>query len=243
LAVMKATTGYTIFTEIANTHTSGFVNMDTFATYWTASQLEYMTTLYSNIAAYSQGRAKSTPSDGENKRIMAALQPFLKPLAIPLQSGYGAFNPDNDFAHGPTICTASGWQHVCGQDAPTVRIRRTVQWLGDNEFDRRCESYVDKPTQHQPVGRFIGDGRIEVAPVNITEVLWKYYRNPNPIYVGRTTTNGRDFVDDNDPNNVDPEWNDPECRAIIMLCLEKAGVTLNDQLLMQYGLQKDGTIK
>jgi len=239
---MTSNEAYSLYLTIANKAVSGFVNMDEFSRLFNNGQVELQRELYSNVAQYNAS-VKSVPSDGDNKRVNAALAPFLKGLSIQLTNGYGTYNPDGDFNLGPTQVTATGYQKVCGEEEPTIRYRKTIQWLGDGEFDRRCNDPIDYPRPKDPIGRFYDSGRIEISPVNINYVEFRYYRKPRTIYVGRTITNGREIGNPNDPNNINPEWNDPEVKSIIVKVLEYTGIMLNDQLLAQYGIQKGTTTK
>jgi hypothetical protein len=240
---MTSNEAYKLYQTMANKAVSGFINMDEFARLFNQGQVELQKQLYSNIAKYGPQMPKSSPSDDDNKRVQAALAPFIKAISIQLSSGFGNYNPDADFNLGPTQVTATGYCKDCCEGDPIIRYRATVQWLGDGEFDRRCNDPIDYPRTTDPIARFYDKGRIEVSPVNINYVEFRYYRKPNKIYVGRTIVNGREFPNEVDPLNVNPEWNDPEIMAIIVKVLEYTGVVLNDSLLLQYGLQKEQIVK
>lgn len=236
---MTAQEAYLIFRTILNKTVSGDINIDEFATLFNKSQIEYIKELYSNIAQYSQ-QVKSIPSDGDNKRIMAALEPFKKTITLALTKGKAAYDVDSDFILGPTIVTATGYVNNCNGVPVETVMRSVVQWLDDNEFDRRCNSHIDFPKRRKPVGRFMGNGRIEIAPQVISHIEFRYYRKPRPIYVGRTTgTGGRPIPDENDPNNSNPEWHDSEVDTIILKCLQYSGVALDDAALFNYSLTKE----
>jgi hypothetical protein len=239
---MTAQELYLQYRTILNKTVSGDINIDEFATLFNTAQIELIKQLYSNIAQYnSQG--KSVPSDGDNKRVMSALEPFKKVIMLALNKGIAKYDKDADFILGPTIVTATGYTSICDGTPVETVMRSVVQWLDDNEFDRRCNSYIDYPKRKKPVGRFAGNGNVEIAPQVISHVEFRYYRKPRPIYVGRTSgIGGRPVPDNTDPNNVNPEWHDSEIGAILLKCLQYSGVVLDDQSLIQFGLTKENQV-
>ena len=239
---MTTIEAYNFYLQLIRKEVNGFVPPPEWDVFINRAQYEYMMDCLGDPQQYQPGRPIPPINYDSTKRIANALQPFRKVIVIQINSnGIGFYQPDKDFVYGPTAVTIDGYTNPddC-EDPPKIYVNHRIplDFVTDAEWGDRTVSSIDFPSLEMPIVRLIDHELIEVSPQNIVALQWIYIRKPAVIYTGRTLVAGRYELDPNDPNNVDPEWNDVDMNNIIIRAISYTGINLSNDRLLQYARMK-----
>ena len=115
---------------------------------------------------------------------------------------------------------------------PTVK-NRPVDILTDSQWESRLSNSISKPTLKYPVCNF-QDTFIRFMPVNLQMVDFIYLRKPVDPYYATTQDPLTDEAIYDPVNSVELDWGVSNHLAICWMLLQKIGLNLSEQQVLQY---------
>jgi hypothetical protein len=109
---------------------------------------------------------------------------------------------------------------------------REIDIVNDQQWFERQGNRITKPSQKYPIVQFIGGGKVRFSPFNLLRVDMTYLKLPTPAVYGYTITS--DFIKYNASTSTQLEWDDINIIDIIFMFLERIGVQISRQDLIQY---------
>lgn len=217
---MTSVAAYRLFLAILNKNARGNVIIGQFEAFFNDMQLQFF--------------EENLPITGGSISV-GTMARFMVPFISPVVNGIASFDPNGEMLGEPVLWIIGYVNPPCGEAVGTsTDIPVPILSLG--EFKSQTGLVVSGPSFNNPKAARVGS-KIHLLPKTISHVHGTYWRKPRPIVVGRNplTTFPAEEEMEGGIGQVDPEWNDLDCHAIIKKCLELAGVKLQDPNLFQAG--------
>jgi hypothetical protein len=178
---------------------------------------------------------------GGNQSFMAdtSLSPFYVELMVQLTNGRGSYNPAGNLAFGPKASITGYSNPDCGEDGVQTSRLIPVERVVPLEWDDLMNDPIDGPSLEYPKMRVLDKSMIEVAPKSIRFVSTWHVRFPRAIVVGAQVVSGIDEPDDNDPLQVDPEWDDADNIEIAWWVIAASGLKLQSDRLQATAARRE----
>jgi len=197
-------------------------------------QIQYMKKKLGLPEEYQPTAAISKSGYGISEKITSDLGKFVVVM------GYNNSTPlvfSNGFAAVPTSPTSIfhiiGMTHtIKDESCENGSYLSPVEYVSRGEYQMRITGTLMKPTyEYAIVTRF--DSKFSIEPRDIRIVNFDYIRSPKEIVMATTINSSTGEEEYDSVNSVESEWNVTNNYDILSIILEKIGINLRSQEIIQ----------
>jgi hypothetical protein len=137
------------------------------------------------------------------------------------------------------VAFSSSYYDVTEQvDCSNIKTKhRAVEFLTDALFADRQQSVIKEPTKLYPVAKWIGNGKIKFAPIDLKFVNFTYLREPQVPVLGYTIDANNDIVYD-PTTSTQFEWPQICLTDLANLIFEIMSQNIKSQLDIEMAVQR-----
>lgn len=168
--------------------------------------------------------------DGHDESIMGdkRISPFLVRRTVQIDShGIGTHNPTDDLAWGPVVWISGYRNPSCGETATGDPMLIPARRHTPSSWPGATRNLIDVVSYTDPIWMRYDARKLQVRPTNLGFVFAHYIRFANRVSVGSfIDANGIERPLEGAPNQIDPEWANPDAIEITWKAMGYTGLTL-----------------